>query len=154
MSVHRSISLWGVWYLQRKSTPKNEVLRLKTLDFWRLYVLSCPKISIPKYLKTQLSQNIYPPNGHIIEGHLCIIMSGCSPAINSRPLQPLVGWLLREKLTLVIWEHPILRGLWAKIIKWGKPKPKHLQTQNDWASLKRFFLCGSDACYLWRLCIF
>ena len=31
MSVHRSISLWGVWYLQRKSTPKNEVLRLKTL---------------------------------------------------------------------------------------------------------------------------
>ena len=22
----------------------------------------------------QLSQNIYPPNGHIIEGHLCLIM--------------------------------------------------------------------------------
>ena len=37
MSVHTSISLWGVWYLQRKSTPKNEVLRLKTLDFWRLF---------------------------------------------------------------------------------------------------------------------
>ena len=41
MSVHRSISLWGVWYLQRKSTPKNEVLRLKTLvflkTFWRLW---------------------------------------------------------------------------------------------------------------------
>ena len=36
MSVHRSNSLWGVWYLQRKSTPKNEVLRLKTLDIWRL----------------------------------------------------------------------------------------------------------------------
>ena len=26
----------------------------------------------------QLSQNIYPLNGHIIEGHLCLIMSGCS----------------------------------------------------------------------------
>ena len=26
----------------------------------------------------QLSQNIYRPNGHIIEGHLCLIMSGCS----------------------------------------------------------------------------
>ena len=26
----------------------------------------------------ELSQNIYPPNGHIIEGHLCLIMSGCS----------------------------------------------------------------------------
>ena len=36
MSIHRSISVWGVWYLQRMSTPKNEVLRLKTLDFWRL----------------------------------------------------------------------------------------------------------------------
>ena len=36
MSVHRSISLWGVWYLQRKSTPKNEVLQVKTLISWRL----------------------------------------------------------------------------------------------------------------------
>ena len=41
-----------------------------------------------------------------------------------------------------------------KIIKWGKPKPKHLQTQSDSASLKRLILRGSDACYLWRLCFF
>ena len=33
MSVHRSISLWGVWYLQRKSTPKNEYLWLEILVF-------------------------------------------------------------------------------------------------------------------------
>ena len=26
----------------------------------------------------QLSQNIYPPNGHITEWHLGLIMSGCS----------------------------------------------------------------------------
>ena len=26
----------------------------------------------------QLSQNIYPHNGHIIEGHSCLIMLGCS----------------------------------------------------------------------------
>ena len=26
----------------------------------------------------QLFQNIYPPNGHFIEGHLCLIMSGFS----------------------------------------------------------------------------
>ena len=26
----------------------------------------------------QLSQNIYPPNGHTIEGHLGLIMAGCS----------------------------------------------------------------------------
>ena len=37
MSVHRSISLWGVWYLQRKLTPKNECHQLKTLAFWRLW---------------------------------------------------------------------------------------------------------------------
>ena len=37
MSVRKSISLWGVRYLQRKSTPKNECLQLKTLDFWRLW---------------------------------------------------------------------------------------------------------------------
>ena len=37
MSVHMSISLCGVWYLQRKSTPKNECLQLKTLAFWRLW---------------------------------------------------------------------------------------------------------------------
>ena len=34
------------------------------------------------------------------------------------------------------------------------PKPKHLQTPSDWASLKRLILHGSDACYLWRLCFF
>ena len=50
----------------------------------------------------QLSQNIYPPNNHIIEGHLCLIMSGCSLGYKQPPLQPLAGWLLREKQTLVI----------------------------------------------------
>ena len=36
------------------------------------------QISDHCYAMRQLSQNIYPPNGHIIEGHLCLIMSGCS----------------------------------------------------------------------------
>lgn len=38
MSVYRSISLWGVWYLQRKSTPKNEYLRLKILVFLKTFM--------------------------------------------------------------------------------------------------------------------
>ena len=38
MSVHRSISLWGVWYLQGKSTPKNEYLRLKILVFLKTFM--------------------------------------------------------------------------------------------------------------------
>ena len=37
-----------------------------------------PQISDRCCAMRQLSQNIYPPNGHIIEGHLCLIMSGCS----------------------------------------------------------------------------
>ena len=37
-----------------------------------------PQISDRCCATCQLSQNIYPPNGHIIEGHLCLIMSGCS----------------------------------------------------------------------------
>ena len=37
-----------------------------------------PQISDHCCATRQLSQNIYPPNGHIIEGHLCLIMSGCS----------------------------------------------------------------------------
>ena len=36
------------------------------------------KVSDRCCVMRQLSQNIYPPNGHIIEGHLCLIMSGCS----------------------------------------------------------------------------
>ena len=45
MSVHRSISPWGVWYLQRKSTPKNEYLRLKILVF--LKTLKVKKLVCP-----------------------------------------------------------------------------------------------------------
>ena len=37
-----------------------------------------PQISDRCCAMRQLSQNIYPPNGHIIEGNLCLIMSGCS----------------------------------------------------------------------------
>jgi hypothetical protein len=59
-------------------------------------------------------------------------MSGCPLAINSRPPQPLVGWLLRENLTLVIWEQPILWRLWENP---SEEKPN--QSLSDWASLKR-----------------
>ena len=34
------------------------------------------QISDHCYATRQLSQNIHPPNGHIIEGYLCLIMSG------------------------------------------------------------------------------
>ena len=50
-------------------TVRNMIaLRNLRVKFPTIAVLraSCPKIS-------------YPSNGHIIEGHLCLIMSGCSP---------------------------------------------------------------------------
>ena len=39
----------------------------------------------PLLFFTPVVQIFYPPNGHIIGGHLCLIMSGCTLAINSRP---------------------------------------------------------------------
>ena len=36
------------------------------------------KIPTIAVLRPSCPKNIYPPNGHIIEGHLCLIMSGCS----------------------------------------------------------------------------
>ena len=52
MSVHMSISLWGVWYLQEKSTPKNEHLRLKILVFLKTFMktLKVKKLVCPRRL--------------------------------------------------------------------------------------------------------
>ena len=61
---------WGVRnsLVRIAYTVRNMIaLRILLLKIPTVVVLcaSCPKIS-------------YPPNGHIIEGHLCLIMSGCS----------------------------------------------------------------------------
>lgn len=115
----RSSGVWGIcpdWgvrtsLVQIAYTVRNMIaLRNSNLKIWSLLCYA-PAV-----------QYILPPNGHILEGHLCLIMSGYSLGYKYPPLQPLAGWLLQQKLTLVNWEHPILRGLWAKIIKWGKPK--------------------------------
>ena len=52
MSVQRSISLWGVWYLQWKSTPKNEHLQLKILVFLKTFMktLKVKKLMCPWWL--------------------------------------------------------------------------------------------------------
>ena len=71
-----SSGLWGICSnrgvrnspLRIAYTVRNMIaLRNLNLKFPTVAVLraSCPKIS-------------YPPNGHIIEGHLCLIMSGCA----------------------------------------------------------------------------
>ena len=71
-----SSGLWGIcsdWGVRNSPvriayTVRNMIaLRNLRVKFPTIVVLrtGCPKIS-------------YPPNGHIIEGHLCLIMSGCS----------------------------------------------------------------------------
>ena len=71
-----SSGLWGIcsdWGVRNSPVRITYIVRnmiaLRNLrvKFPTVAVLraSCPKIS-------------YPPNGHIIEGHLCLIMSGCS----------------------------------------------------------------------------
>ena len=71
-----SSGLWGIcsdWGVSNSPvrityTVRNMIaLRNLRVKFPTVVVLraNCPKIS-------------YPPNGHIIEGHLCLIMSGCS----------------------------------------------------------------------------
>ena len=58
----------GIRQCEFTYTVRNMIaLRNLRVKFPTVAVLraSCPKIS-------------YPPNGHIIEGHLCLIMSGCS----------------------------------------------------------------------------
>ena len=71
-----SSGLWGIcsdWGVRNSlvriaDTVRNMVaVRILSLKFPTVAVLraGCPKIS-------------YPPNVHIIEGHLCLIMSGCS----------------------------------------------------------------------------
>ena len=72
-------------------------------------------------------QILYPPNGHIIRGHLCLIMSCCTLAINSRPPQPLVGWLLRERTWHLSFESiPFLEDFERKSSVRKNPKnPNH-----------------------------
>ena len=116
-------------------TVRNMIaLRILLLKIPTVVVLcaSCPKISIHL---TVISLN----------GIYVLSCRAAPSAINSRPLQPLAGWLLREKLTLVIWEHPILRGLWVKIIELGKPKPKVIEHHwRDWSCVDPTLITFED----------
>src|SRR3954465_12802565 len=82
---------------------------------------SCPKISCP-------------PNGHIIEGHLCLIMLGCSLGYKYPP-PTTTSWLAapRELDTchLRATHPPRTLSENHQVRKIQTPNPKHLQTQSD-----------------------
>ena len=94
----------------------------------------------------QLSKNIYPPNGHIIEGHLCLIMSLFSLGYKWLP-PTTTSWLATPRETDACHlraSHPP-RTL-SENHQVRKTQTQTPTTQSDWASLKRLILRGSDAC--------
>ena len=119
-------------------------LRNLILKFPTIAVLcaSCPKI-------------FYPPNSHIIEGHLCLIMSGYSLGYKEPP-PTTTSWLaaLRELDTCHLRATHPPRTLSENHQVRKIPNPNTYKPQSDWASLKKLIPRGSDACYLWRLCFF
>ena len=58
----RNSSVWITYTVRNMIALRNLRVKFPTVAVLRA---SCPKIS-------------YPPNGHIRQGHLCLIMSGCS----------------------------------------------------------------------------
>ena len=70
-----SSSLWGICSDRGvRNSPVQITYTVRNMIALRILLLKIPTVCAMR----QLSQNIYPPNGHIIEGHLCLIMSGCS----------------------------------------------------------------------------
>ena len=71
-----SSDLWGIcsdWGV------RNSLVRIaytvRNMIALRNLRVKCPTIAV---LRASCPKISYPPNGHIIEGHLCLIMSGCS----------------------------------------------------------------------------
>ena len=117
---------------------RNLIVKFPTVAVLRA---SCPKIS-------------YPPNGHIRQGHLCLIMSGCSLGYKYPP-PTTTSWLVapRETDTCHLRASHPSRTL-SENHQVRKSQTQTYKTPSDWASLKRLILHGSDACFLWRLSFF
>ena len=71
-----SSSLWGIcsdWGV--RNSPVRIAYTVRNMIDLRILVLKIPTVAV---LRASCPKISYPPNGHIIEGHLCLIMSGCS----------------------------------------------------------------------------
>ena len=98
MSVHRSISLWGVWYLQRKSTPKNEYLRLKIFVFLKTFMktLKVKKLVCPWRL------DIHARNTKLEDFHFHSFVFSLSWVIGNTVLLKGVEEILRKNFHVML----------------------------------------------------
>ena len=72
----RSSGLWGIcsdWGV--RNSPVRIAYTVRNMIALRNLRVKIPTVAV---LCASCSKISYPPNGHIIEGHLCLIMSGCS----------------------------------------------------------------------------
>ena len=69
----------GRWWICSDWGVRNSLVRI-TYTVRNMIALSNLRVKFPTVamLRASCSKISYPPNGHIIEGHLCLIMSGCS----------------------------------------------------------------------------
>ena len=130
VSVHRSISLWGVLYLQRKSTPKNEVLQLKTLKVkklvwpWRLGIHSrnmkredfCFRSFIFSFLSHRKHRTVKGGRGNTKEKFPC----DAQLKILHLPIpsSEAIGNLIQFSHILQ-WQRRSSSGLWGICSDWG-----------------------------------
>ena len=71
-----SSGLWGIcsdWGV--RNSPVRIAYTVRNMIALRNLSLIFPTVAV---LRASYPKISYPPNGHIIEGHLCLIMSGCS----------------------------------------------------------------------------
>ena len=72
----RSSGLWGIfsdWGV--RNSPVRIAYKVRNMTTLRNLNLKYPIVAV---LCASCPKITYPHNGHIIEGHLCLIMSGCS----------------------------------------------------------------------------
>ena len=131
MSVHRSISLWGVWYLQRKSTPKNEVLRMKTLKVkklvwpWRLGIHLrnmkredfCFRSFILFFLSHRKHRTVKDGRGNSKETDFHVMLISKS---YTYPILRVKPWEISYQFSQFLqWQRRSSSGLWGICSDWG-----------------------------------
>ena len=72
-------SSFGRWWICSDWGVRNSSVRI-TYTVRNMIALRNLRVKFPTVavLRASSPKISYPPNGHIIEGHLCLIMSGCS----------------------------------------------------------------------------
>ena len=132
-----SISRWGVWYLQWKSTPKNECLRMKTLVLlqtlkvkklvwpWRLGIhlrnmkreAFCFRSFIFSFLSHKKHRTVKGSRGNTKESDFNVMPISKSytyPILRVKPLE--ISYKFSQFLQ---WQRRRSSGIWGICSDWG-----------------------------------